>query len=210
MLKCLCVWACASVAGLSVTSGQGVGTEPRTTRPGLVEKVETRLLQVSVSVLDPKGSAYASVPGLAGSDFVVRVDGKPLSAEQQQRLVFDTVCSNPQVSRPVIVVIDFNYVDQRGRALVADALDQLATDASDRPEVYKIYSVTRQTRVLTEGFSKNPQELHAIAALVRDTGYRKDEPAKDLLPAATKRETEVKKDVVRKISSYARQASVGG
>ena len=143
----------------------------------LVERVEARLVQIDVSVIDPKGDSYRSVPGLNADQFEIRLDGRPLTLEDRAALRFDPICdaAGDGMPRPILVVVDFNYVDARGRAKVADAIDGLAAEAAKRPEVYKVYALTRQVRELTAGFTRDPARLREAAAAIRAVAFRGDE-----------------------------------
>ncbi|MDQ7087565.1 MAG: hypothetical protein Q9Q13_06775 [Acidobacteriota bacterium] len=143
------------------------------------ERVEIRMVQVDVSVLDPNAKTYASVPGLTLQHFDLRLDGRRLSDQQRSKVKFDVFCrqehattSGPPPQVPVITVVDFNYLDARGRFRVAEAIDQIADKAPEGQEVYKIYGLTRQVRQLTDGFTKDPQALHRAAEIVRGTSFR--------------------------------------
>ncbi|MBP7148080.1 MAG: hypothetical protein KBD01_11080 [Acidobacteria bacterium] len=155
------------------------------TATDLVERAEVKLVQVDVSVIDPKKGTAASVPDVPLEAFDIRLDGKKLTDEQAGQLKLDRICGAAtatvvgpegpqQVRRPIVVVVDFNYVDARGRERVADAIDAIAAGAADRPEVYKIYGLTRQVRSLTPAFTKDAAEIRAAAEIVRKTAWRGD------------------------------------
>ncbi len=179
-------------------------TAPKDARPAIVERVETRMVQVAVSVVDPKVSPYASVPGLKPDDFKVKLDGRELAGEDRARLAVDEICGPAApMARPVLAVIDFNYVDDRGRSMVAQALDDLAAAAPDRPEMYKVYALTRQLRLLTDGFTKSPEALHEVAELVRSTTSVPDHPT-DRTPALQAAE----KATAQKVQADRQQAAM--
>ncbi len=152
------------------------------------EEALSRLVQVDVSVLKPGSKTYASVPGLTFDQFEVRLDGKLLTPEQQQQVIFEPICDlvpgqgeasspgptagTPSQERPVLVVVDFNYVDSRGRNQVAKMLDELADHAATSHAKYKIYGITRQVRHLTDDFTSDAGEIHAAAELIRNTLHR--------------------------------------
>ncbi len=142
----------------------------------LVERAEARLVQVDVSVVDPKAGSYRSVPGLTAEQFDFRLDGQPLTTEERAALRFDPICDavGDGMPRPILVIVDFNYVDARGRAKVADAIDGVAAGAAARPEVYKVYALTRQVRELTAGFTRDPARLREAAAAIRAVAFRGD------------------------------------
>ncbi len=134
-------------------------------------------MQIDVSVVDPKAGSYRSVAGLTAEQFDFRLDGRPLAAEQRAALRFDPICDAVAdgMPRPILVIVDFNYVDARGRAKVADAIDGVAAGAAERPEVYKVYALTRQVRELTAGFTRDPAQLRDAAAAIRAVAFRGDD-----------------------------------
>lgn len=150
----------------------------------LQERVDVRLVQVDVSVTDPATGKMGSIPGLTLDHFDIRLDGRKLTPEERRRVLFDPVCETRPVSledgqspaksfsyRPVLAVIDFNYLDARGREKVAQALDALASQAGSGDEIFKVYGLTRQTRLLTPGFTRSPMDLAHAAQTVRETAY---------------------------------------
>lgn len=164
--------------GLPATPSQDAPPpRPAPAASDLVERAESRLVQIDVSVIDPKSDSYRSVAGLTAEQFDIRLDGRPLTSEERAALRFDPICdaSAEEMPRPVLAVVDFNYVDARGRAKVADAIDRIAEAASSRRETYKIYALTRQLRDLTSGFTRNPAALREAAAAVRAVAFRGDE-----------------------------------
>jgi hypothetical protein len=144
--------------------------------PEIVEQAGATLVQVDVSVLDPKLPSRASVRGLAAGDFDVRVEGRRVGLEGPDRLIVDEICeASPEqpALRPVIVVVDFNYVDAAGRIRVAEAIDRLA--AAPVPGlVYKFYGLTREVRSLADGFLADPAKIREVAALVRSSDFTGD------------------------------------
>lgn len=139
--------------------------------PEIVEQVDVAIVQVDVSVIDPKSNSRASVRGLTAADFDVRVDGRPLGAEERAALIVDEMCSAVEAAqRPVIVAVDFNYVDAAGRDRVAEALDRIA-DAPVPGLAYKFYGLTREVRALSDGFVSDPAAIRKVAGLVRATDF---------------------------------------
>lgn len=138
---------------------------------GVQESVDVRLVQTDVTVIDRKSGDSRLVTGLKREQFLLRLDGQPLTAEQQQRLTFDEVCSTPEQPAPILAVVDFNYLDAKSRMAVADELDALAATALDSGTVYKVYALTRQTRLLTPGFTRDPEQLRAAAQKIRETNW---------------------------------------
>ncbi|UCF66111.1 MAG: VWA domain-containing protein [Acidobacteriota bacterium] len=147
------------------------------------EQAEVRLVQVDVSVIDPKGSSYRSVEGLSLEQFEIRLDGRELSDEQREALRFDPICAAADgeilpaaAPRPIIALVDFNYLDGQGRADVARAIETLADrgaeEGPDEQLIYKIYGFTRQLTPLTDGFTSDPALLARAARLVRETAWR--------------------------------------
>jgi VWFA-related protein len=168
----------AAWAGPAETPPPGTGTD-------LVERAEAHLVQVDVSVIDPRADSYRSVPGLAADRFDIRLDGRPLTPQDRAALRFDPICDAAAdgMPRPILAIVDFNYVDARGRAKVADAIDGLAAGALSRPEVYKVYALTRQVRELTAGFTRDPARLREAAAAIRAVAYRGDDSPQALAGA---------------------------
>lgn len=175
---------------MAIASGVALASaadEPQPRQSGKKEVVEVKVVQVDVSVLPPRGAGYSSVPGLTLDHFDIRLDGKRLTPEQMQAVRLDALCETgpkagapaegatepaPPPPQPILVVVDFNYVDSRGRFRVAEALEKLAETAADRPEIYKVYGITRQVRMLTDGFTKDPRALRQAAMVVRGTAFR--------------------------------------
>lgn len=187
---------CALVLALVVATNAGLTLAQDAPRAAIEESVEIRLIQVPLSILDPKQSTRASVRGLTLDDLDIRVDGQALSAELRRRATLDEICESLAASpgttspgiaattpttttmaRPVIAVIDFNYLDTRGRHVVADAIEELAARAQQTGETYKVYALTRQIRLLTEGFTRNPDELRRVAREVRRESFSRREIA---------------------------------
>ncbi len=134
---------------------------------GIIEQVETRLVQIAVTVTDPQAGPNG-VPGLSVDDFVIRLDGKVLAIDERQRIGFDPICGPAtDIPRQVIVLIDFNYLSARETAHVADALDELAKTAPGQPELYKVYAMTRQLWRLTDTFTRDAATLREAAEAVR-------------------------------------------
>lgn len=162
----------------------GQTANPSRNQPAIEERVDIRLIQVDVSVIDPKAGSVASISGLTLDHFDIRIDGRKLTAEERRRVLFDPVCDalpdrpapagGPAAEpppRPVLAVVDFNYLDARGREKVAQALESIAAEAEQGGETYKIYGLTRQTRLLTPGFTKAPLDLQRAAQAVRETAF---------------------------------------
>lgn len=166
---------------------------------GAREEVQVRMVQVDVSVIDPKGDSFRSVSGLTAEQFEIRLDGEALTETQRAELKLDRICEEeapawseesdgqpPLGLRPMLAVIDFNYLDARGRHRVADAIDALAEAPGKRNEVYKIYGLTQQLREMTDGFTRNPATLRAVAERVRRTAWT-ERPAEGMRVDATER-----------------------
>ncbi len=176
-------WALLALsAGAAAPPADAPAPRPAQPPAELVEKTDVRLIQVAVSVTDPASGVYRSVPGLTLDQFDIRLDGKALTPEERQRIYFDPICEEPggatpagpsgePVQRPVIAVIDFNYVDAAGRHKVAAALDALADSALDQRLLVKVYGLTRQVRQLTGGFTNERDEIRRAAEIVRETAF---------------------------------------
>jgi hypothetical protein len=145
---------------------------------GFTEEVDIRLLQLDVVVQDPK-QADKPVSGLTLEQFRVQIDGQPLSEEQRAKLQFEQVCSSGESPLPVIAIVDLNFLDAKARGAVADEIEALAGGAGGGASLYKVYSLTRQTRLLTDGFTKDPRKLREAAQAIRDTTWI-GEPGKTL------------------------------
>ncbi|MBP7148083.1 MAG: hypothetical protein KBD01_11095 [Acidobacteria bacterium] len=191
----------AASAALTALAPGAPAQEPPAGRPpappqptDIVERAEVKLVQVDISVIDPKKNTAASVPGLPLDAFDIRLDGKKLTDAQRALLKLDRICDAagpdgapppappPGIGRPVIAVVDFNYVDAAGREKVAQAIEGLAGEAAARPETYKFYGLTRQLRSFHAGFTRDAAEIRQIAQLVRRTIWRGEEPAELVLP----------------------------
>lgn len=151
--------------------------------PAIEERVDVRIVQIPLSVVDPGADTRASVRGLTIDHLEVFVDGRALEGAARARMSLDEICgetvpgpvpgeeSAPAAEpRPVLVIIDFNYLDTRGRHTVARAIEELA----ERPasgESYKIYSFARQLRLLTPGFTNDAAELRRTAEAIRATTF---------------------------------------
>ncbi|MDH3283337.1 MAG: hypothetical protein OEQ13_01245 [Acidobacteriota bacterium] len=178
-----------ATAGLvqHVPAQEGADVPPQPSR--VRERVEVRLVQIDVSVIDPKQSSYSSVRGLVKDDFIVRLDGRDLSAEQRDRMRVDEICDEAVEplrelaaagtgfrqevpDRPVLVFIDFNYLDAQGRQNAARALDKIADSVDERRAAFKVYGYTRELRLLTSGFTRSADELRSAAGIVRQTAFR--------------------------------------
>jgi VWFA-related protein len=152
---------------------------------GAREEIQVRMVQVDVSVIDPKGDSFRSVPDLTADHFDIRLDGEPLTEAQRRQLRLDHICDETVVEmpsrtvddlplgvRPIVALIDFNYLDAAGRHKVAAAIDSLAETPGERGETYKIYGLTQQLRMMTDGFTRDAEQLRAVAEEVRRTAWR--------------------------------------
>jgi VWFA-related protein len=162
----------ALLAAALVLPAPGQEADQPPVASGLTERVETRILQVDVSVVDRKAGRYRSVPGLTKEMFRLRVDGKRLTTEEYERIAFDEVCGPPGTDLPVhldlrslIVMLDFNYLDGQMRFHAAQALRQLAEEGL--PEGYKA-KVIGYTRSLFEiqPFTNDPADLMRAADFI--------------------------------------------
>lgn len=177
--RALCLLVVASLA-----ASQGAAQE-EPIRSDVEERVEVRIVQLNVSVIDPKGKSQASVPDLTLDHFDIRIDGRRLDQERLARVGFDPICSetlpsNMQIApgetrsaaaRPIIALVDFNYLDARGRHKVAEAIDLMAGELGGAGEAFKVYGLTRQLRMLTPGFTTEAQSIRAASEVVRQTAF---------------------------------------
>ncbi|MFN7967061.1 MAG: hypothetical protein U0V87_15370 [Acidobacteriota bacterium] len=161
---------------------------------GVQESVDVRLVQMDVTVVDRRSGGDKLVTGLTREQFTLRLDGQPLSAEQQQRLSFDEVCTSADQPAPIIAIVDFNYLDAKSRVAIAEELDKLADRVSVGDSIYKVYALTRQTRMLTTGFTRDPAQLHAAAQMIRETTFLAAESLSKKLDA---RSTSTSNDIAR-------------
>ncbi len=162
-----CTWATVAAPG-----------SPAVPRGGR-EEVEVRLLQVPFVVVDPRKGDGGSVRGIRLEDLRVRIDGREVPAEERADFRLDEVCgpdAMPPVregepsGRLVVLVADFNYLDTRGRELVAKAIEALADRLERRGAGsfrYKVYGITREVVPFTPGATRDPDDLRAAARLVR-------------------------------------------
>ena len=147
------------------------------------EEVEVRLVQVPFVVVDPRSGSRGSVRGITLEDLRVRIDGEEVPRERLAGFHLDEVCgpgSAPpaEAGRPsgrlLVLVADFNYLDTRGRELVARALEALA-DRLEREGAgswrYKVYGITREVVPLTAGATADPADLRLAAERVRDEAW---------------------------------------
>lgn len=162
----LCLLGLASPA----LADDAVPADPQARSPALREETTTTLVQIDVSVVDKKKDPYRSVPGLTLDHFILRIDGVPLTASERARVAFDPICGKTApVTRPIVAVVDLNFLDAKGRKNVADALEGLAETVGASNETYKVYALTRQIRLLTPGFTTGPVHLREAARLVRES-----------------------------------------
>ncbi len=141
----------------------------------LVEQQQVRRVQIDVSVIDPRGDAWSSVPGLAREDFLIHIDGRPLPPAIAARTEFDAICSDGSAGageprdrladeRPTIVVFaDLNFLDSRMRHRVTQALDRLADIAATRPVRVKVVAYTRRIVPITPDFVSDPEAIRRAA-----------------------------------------------
>lgn len=191
-------WAACLVLALAIAGGVLADDEP--IRIDMQEEAETRLVQVDVSVRAKGSHADASVPGLTLDHFEIRLDGRILDKKERSRVVLDTVCKNagaaakaveeglqdPLFEHGVILVVDLNYVGARGRHRIATMLDELASRGEDLDSSYKVYALTRQVHMLTDGFTKDATDLRVAAAAIRQAFYRREfvENEEDAVPSS--------------------------
>jgi len=79
-----------------------------------------------------------------------------------------------------MAMVDFNYLDAAGRHRVADAVETLAETPGEHGEVYKIYGLTQQMRMMTDGFTRDPEALRAVAENIRNTAWREAPAGEDV------------------------------
>jgi hypothetical protein len=150
------------------------------------ESIEVRLLPVEVIVLDPRQDDRP-VSGLQKEQFRVQIGGRPLVGHEFQRLRFEEVCRSEQQPTPTIVIADLNFLDNMGRAAVADELERLADRISSLESIYKVYVITRQTHRLTDGFTRDPREIKRAARSIRETVWLNRDGTPSIEPNPTER-----------------------
>lgn len=174
-------WAVAVIVAVlffAVSLAQQAPETRSSPRPSEIkEQVEVRLLQIPVSVIDPKSNSNRSVPGLRFEQFDIRLDGHSLDTEERKKVLFDPVCgpvseAGPEgVLRRMIAVVDFNFLSAAGRSKVAKALEWLADHAAEGNIQVQVYGITRQIRPLTPGYVSDPPLLKAVAEKIRSINH---------------------------------------
>lgn len=141
------------------------------------EIVTVRRLLVDVSVIDPRGSAWASVPGIPADAFELRLDGKLLPPERAARVEFDEVCETDasandqslvEAAPTLLLFVDLNFLDARMRAEAATALDDLAERMVRTRLNVKATAFGRRIVPLTHDFVSDPQGVRDAARRLRD------------------------------------------
>jgi VWFA-related protein len=137
----------------------------------LTERVETRIVQIDVTVRDRKGGR-ASVPGLTKDQFRMRVGTRRLRGQDWERVGFDEVCGPTPEGLPaeldrrhLIVMADFNYLNGQMRSDTGKALRRLADEGI--PEGYRV-KVVGYTNALfvIQDFTEDPADLVAAALFI--------------------------------------------
>jgi VWFA-related protein len=167
------VVAVVAASGVVFPAAPGVPVPLPHTQAERVHRV-----QVDVSVIDPRGSDWASVPDLPRDAFELRIEGRGLPTELAERVEFDEICprseekeDRPRLADPVpilIVVADLNYLDLPGRHATAKALAELADAAAEQPLRVKVLAFSRRLIPLTDGFESDPAALRAAATSLRE------------------------------------------
>ncbi|MBP7148054.1 MAG: hypothetical protein KBD01_10950 [Acidobacteria bacterium] len=175
----------------------------------LVEHETVRRVQVDVSVIDPRGDSWSSVPGLRREDFELRLDGRPLPPDIAERVEFDPICPGAEERssepRPTLIVLaDLNFLDLRMRHKVAEALLALAETMRQRPLRVKVLAYTREITPLTEEFTSSPEQVvraaRALTEIIAAGPPRSDPPPpQDTFRAGTEESTP---PVDREIQSF--------
>lgn len=149
--------------------------KPADELPLFEDEVEVRLINLDVAVVDPKTKPPAHVPGLAKEQFRITLDGKPIDKATQERVLFEEICAGSDAPTSVIVVVDLNYLDPRARAEVARELEGMLDVDRQTAAQFKLYGLTRQTRQLTQGFTRDPEALRAAIKKLRQFAWLRDE-----------------------------------
>lgn len=166
--------ACGLLLALPPAAQDEVVTEVPAEAPiesDLTERVETRIVQIDVTVLDRKGGR-ASVPGLTKDQFRMRMGTKRLRGEDWERVAFDEVCGPTPEGVPaeldrrhLIVMADFNYLNGQMRADTGAALRRLAEEGIPEGYRVKVIGYTNALFVIQE-FTEDPQDLLAAALFI--------------------------------------------
>lgn len=137
-----------------------------------IERESVNRVQIDVSVIDPKGSDWASVKGLPREVFKLRLDGKLLEGETADKVEFDEICGSLPAHREgflaseqptLIVLIDLNFLAPNMRHAVVRALDELAQRSEQVSLRVKILVYSRKLLPLTEGFTSQPDAIREAA-----------------------------------------------
>jgi hypothetical protein len=138
----------------------------------LVEEVETRILRLDVSVVDRKTSERRSVPGLTREMFTLRMGFRRMNQEAYARVAFDEVCAEDRTRippelrwHPVVVMLDFNYLDGPMRLAAARAIRALADEGIPPGFRIKVLGYTRSLYEI-QAFTRNPDDLRSAAAFI--------------------------------------------
>ncbi len=145
-------------------------------RSGRVDEERVERLQLDVSVIDPEGDGWASVPELPRDAFKVRMNGRPLEPGLAKRVEFDEICGRPAPGAmrlpgelpTLIVLVDLNYLDGTMRSGVQDALHRLSERMDDTEMRVKVLAFSRRLVSLTDGFSGDPAAIRRAGALLTD------------------------------------------
>ncbi|UCF68752.1 MAG: hypothetical protein JSV80_05545, partial [Acidobacteriota bacterium] len=153
----------------------------------ITEEVEVRLLQVDVKVDPPPSDEDFVIPLLTLDHFKIRVDNERLGGQQLERTRLDRFCqarepepaateaeAAPPVrpDHPVIIIVDFNYLDAASRNRISETIATLADDPARFGEMYKVYGYGRRVELMTEGFTRNPEVLRTVADKLRAVSWR--------------------------------------
>lgn len=137
----------------------------------LIEQQDVHRVQIDVSVIDPRGADLASVPGLGKNDFILRLDGVPLTPAQFDRVEFDEICPGhnraplesdallPDARPTLIVFADLNFLSTSERQATARAIRDLAALLKSKPMKVKVVAYARRIVDLTSGFTSRPDAL---------------------------------------------------
>ncbi len=150
-------------------------------RSSLTETAEVRRVQVDVTVLDPRGRGSRPVTDLRKEDFVLLLDGKPLTEEQFAAVEFDRICGESSILGPLVrdtslpgeaasllvprlvVFVDLNFLDTAARHRVHRALLSLADRAAREPLRVRVFAYGRRLVPLAPGFTGDPAVIRAAA-----------------------------------------------
>jgi VWFA-related protein len=165
-------WLAASIGALAALT---LPVASQGAMPELTEQARVHRVQIDVSVIDPRGDRWASVPGLTRDMFKIRVDGLPVT----RPVDFDEICPGevragraaspgPGEVPTILVLADLNFLDVGMRFNVRQAIEDLADMAEKNPLRVKVLAFSRRLIPLMPDFSRDPAEIRRAAAALTE------------------------------------------